>query len=62
MPAPQRDGRAIAGHATAAFTTDQYVTVLDEMAEPAAAATAAFVPRKGTVRVINESARDEDDH
>lgn len=34
------------GHATSAFTADVYVTVLEEMAESAATAIAAFVPRK----------------
>ena len=34
------------GHSTSAFTADVYVTVLEEMGEAAAAAIAAFVPRK----------------
>jgi len=34
------------GHATAAFTADVYVTVLEEMGEAAAVAIAGFVPRK----------------
>jgi integrase len=36
----------IMGHATSAFTADVYVTVTEELAESAAAAIAAFVPRK----------------
>ncbi len=55
----------IMGHATAAFTADVYVTVLEEMAESAASAVAAFVPRKSKitpVRVINESSGEENDH
>jgi integrase len=34
------------GHSTSSFTADVYVTVLEEMGEAAAAAIAAFVPRK----------------
>ena len=34
------------GHATAAFTADVYVTVLEEISEAAAVAIADFVPRK----------------
>jgi integrase len=37
---------AILGHATSAFTADVYVSVVDEMAESAASAIAAYVPRK----------------
>jgi len=36
----------IMGHATSAFTADIYVTVLEEMGEAAAAAIAAFIPRR----------------
>jgi integrase len=36
----------IMGHATSAFTADVYVTVTEELAESAASAIAAFVPRK----------------
>jgi integrase len=53
------------GHATAAFTADVYVTVLEEMAEAAASAIEAFVPRKGKSapgRAINVSYGAEDDH
>jgi integrase len=52
----------ILGHATSAFTADVYTEVATELAESAASAIAAFVPRKGTVRVINKSAGEEDDH
>ncbi|MGH3395909.1 MAG: tyrosine-type recombinase/integrase [Streptosporangiaceae bacterium] len=34
------------GHATTAFTMDVYTEVADELAEDAAAAIAAFVPRR----------------
>jgi hypothetical protein len=40
---------ATMGRAMAAFTADVYVTVLGEMAESAASAIAAFVPRKGKI-------------
>lgn len=53
------------GHATAAFTADVYVTVLEEMAESAASAIAAFVPRKNKIdagRAINVPSAGEDDH
>jgi integrase len=46
------------GHATAAFTADVYVTVLEEMAESAASAIASFIPR----RASNVPAGGEDDH
>lgn len=36
----------ILGHATAAFTSDVYTSVAEELAEQAAAAIAAFVPRR----------------
>ena len=36
----------IMGHATSSFTADVYVTVLEEMGEAAAAAIAAFIPRR----------------
>jgi integrase len=38
---------AVLGHATAAFTMDVYAVVAEELAESAAAAIEAFVPRKG---------------
>jgi integrase len=50
------------GHSTSSFTADVYVTVLSEVAEAAASAIEAFVSRKGTVRVSNESAGEENDH
>ncbi len=53
---------ATLGHATAAFTADVYVTVLEEIAEAATTAIEAFVPRNRTFRVSNESAEAEDDH
>jgi integrase len=39
----------IMGHATSAFTADVYVTLTEELAESAASAIAAFVPRKARV-------------
>ena len=56
---------AILGHSTVAFTDDIYVEVAEEMAEEAAAAIQAFVPRKGKIipgRASNVPARGEDDH
>ncbi|MGP8000166.1 MAG: tyrosine-type recombinase/integrase [Streptosporangiaceae bacterium] len=38
---------AILGHSTSAFTMDVYAVVAEELAEAAAMAIAAFVPRKG---------------
>jgi integrase len=49
---------AIMGHATSSFTMDVYVSVADELAESAASAIAAFVPR----RASNVPAGGEDDH
>jgi integrase len=40
---------AILGHATSAFTADVYVSVVDEMAESAAAAISAYIPRRAAV-------------
>ena len=37
---------AVVGHSTSAFTMDVYAVVADELAEAAAVAMAAFVPRK----------------
>ena len=37
---------AILGHSTSAFTMDVYAVVAEELAEAAAVAIAAFVPRK----------------
>ena len=39
----------VLGHATVAFTMDVYAVVAEELAESAAAAIAAFVPRKTAV-------------
>ncbi len=35
------------GHATVAFTMDVYTEVAEDLAEAAAAAIAAFIPRRG---------------
>jgi len=35
------------GHATVAFTMDVYTEVAEELAEAAAAAIAAYIPRRG---------------
>jgi len=48
----------ILGHATSAFTADVYTEVAEELAESAAAAIAAFVPR----RASDVPADGEDDH
>jgi integrase len=48
----------IPGHSTSAFTVDVYTEVAEELAESAAAAIAAFVPR----RASNVPAGGEDDH
>jgi integrase len=37
----------ILGHATSAFTADVYTSVAEELAESAASAIAAYVPRRG---------------
>jgi integrase len=39
---------AVLGHATSAFTADVYVTVAEEVAESAAEAVAAYVPRRAS--------------
>ena len=55
---------AILGHSTVAFTDDIYVEVAEEMAEEAAAAIQAFVPRKSKsipARASNVPARGEND-
>lgn len=36
------------GHSTVSFTMDVYASVAEELAEAAAAATAAFIPRRAT--------------
>ena len=38
----------ILGHSTSAFTVDVYTEVAEELAESAAAAIAAFVPRRAS--------------
>lgn len=38
----------IMGHSTSAFTADVYVTVLEEMADAAAVAISAYVPRRAS--------------
>jgi integrase len=53
---------AILGHSTVAFTDDVYVEVAEEMAEEAAAAIEAFVPRKAPGRASNVPAGGENDH
>ena len=52
----------ILGHATSAFTADVYTEVAQELADAAAAAIAAFVPRKSTGRASTVPARNENDH
>jgi integrase len=37
----------VLGHSTVAFTMDVYTSVAEELAESAASAIAAYVPRKG---------------
>ena len=41
---PVKMASAILGHSTSAFTADVYVSVVDEMAESAAAAISAYIP------------------
>ena len=38
---------AILGHSTSSFTMDVYAVVADELAEAAAVAISAFMPRRG---------------
>jgi integrase len=52
----------ILGHATSAFTADVYTEVAQELADAAAAAIAALVPRKSTGRASNVPVQGEDDH
>jgi integrase len=40
---------AILGHSTSAFTMDVYAVVAEELGEAAAAAIAAFVPRRANI-------------
>jgi integrase len=47
----------ILGHATSAFTADIYTEVAQELADAAAVAIAAFVPRKRTSRASNVPAK-----
>lgn len=50
------------GHSTSAFTADVYVTVLEELSEAAAAAIAAFVPRRASnVPAEGRSDREQQD-
>jgi integrase len=49
----------ILGHATSAFTADVYTEVAQELADAAAVAIAAFVPRKNTGRASNVPAGGE---
>jgi integrase len=57
----------ILGHASTAFTDDVYTAVADELAEQAARAISAFVPRRGhqsasgAVRTINGPSGEEND-
>ncbi|CAI7980249.1 integrase [Frankia sp. Hr75.2] len=54
--APMKLVSEVLGHASAAFTSDVYAVVAEELAEAAAVAIAAFVPRRerpGAVRAIN---------
>jgi integrase len=41
------------GHATVAFTMDVYTEVAEELAEAAAAAIAAYIPRRGQPQIHN---------
>jgi integrase len=55
----------VLGHSTVAFTADVYVTVAEELADAAASAMEAFVPRKNKIvpgRASNVPASDENDH
>jgi hypothetical protein len=40
-----RDGKRILGHATTAFTMDVYTEVAEELADAAAEALSAYIPR-----------------
>jgi integrase len=51
----------ILGHATSAFTADVYTEVAQELADAAAVAIAAFVPRKSTSRASNVPAEGGND-
>jgi integrase len=51
----------ILGHATSAFTADIYTEVAQELADAAAVAIAAFVPRKSTGRASNVPASGENE-
>jgi integrase len=55
----------VLGHSTVAFTADIYVTVAEELADAAASAIEAFVPRKNKIvpgRASNVPASGENDH
>jgi integrase len=55
----------VLGHSTVSFTMDVYTEVAEELADAAASAIAAFVPRKSRIvpdRASNVPAEGEDDH
>jgi hypothetical protein len=62
LPVQGPIGAEILGHATSAFTADVYTEVAQELADAAAAAIAALVPRKSTSRASNVPAEGENDH
>jgi integrase len=45
----------ILGHATSAFTADVYTEVAEELADAAAAAIAAYIPRRNSLTVSHET-------
>jgi integrase len=62
---PMKVVSEVLGHSTVAFTADVYVTVAEELAEAAASAIEAFVPRKGKIVSdcdSNVPASDGNDH
>ncbi len=55
----------VLGHSTVSFTMDVYTEVAEELADAAASAIAAFVPRKSKIgprRASNVPAESEGDH
>jgi integrase len=44
----------VLGHASAAFTSDVYAVVAEELAEAAAVAVAAFVPRRNKISAVGD--------